>query len=279
MSVDVPRDHYQRPLITPPDGGRPVPYTRISTFAGALDDGYGISNWKLRLAVLGVSTNRHLMQQAAGIASRYDDPATEGKSPLSAIAEQAMTMAGSDSASATGTALHDFSEQVDEGRDCWDFMPPEFVPLMRAYQHATRHLEPVGAEVFVVNDEHRVAGSLDRLFKMPDGSVRVSDLKTGAHEPKYPLKVTTQVALYAGGLRYDPATGKRSPLHPDLDTSTGLLIHLPFKADAPRCDLFTLDLEVGRKAAGIAAEVREMRKARPIQRFEVPEPTLWDEAS
>lgn len=277
--TEIQRDRWDRPLVIPPNGGRPVPYTRISTFAKALDDGYGIAQWKLRMAVLGVSTNRHLMQQASAVASRYEDPVREGKAVLGAIADEALTLAGAGTASATGTALHDYAEQLDKGQDPWAFVPTEFTALLREYVRATRGLEPLDSEVFVVNDTLQVAGSLDRLYRMPDGSVRVADLKTGADEPKYPLGVTTQIALYADGFRYDPATGERSPLHPDLDAGRGLLVHLPFKAEQPRCDLFTLDLEVGRAAAALAGDVRNMRKVKPIEPYAIPEPTLWDEAS
>ena len=33
----IERDKWDRPLITPPDGGKPVGYTRASTLAKALD--------------------------------------------------------------------------------------------------------------------------------------------------------------------------------------------------------------------------------------------------
>ena len=36
--LDIPRDGKGRPLITPADGGKPIPYTRASKFGDALED-------------------------------------------------------------------------------------------------------------------------------------------------------------------------------------------------------------------------------------------------
>jgi hypothetical protein len=47
-SSDIKRDRWGRPLITPPDGGKPVPYTRVSTLAKALDDKTALMRWKQR---------------------------------------------------------------------------------------------------------------------------------------------------------------------------------------------------------------------------------------
>ena len=57
------------------------------------------------------------------------------------------------------------------------------------------------------------------------------------------------IAVYAHGHRYDGET--RSPPHPDLDLTTGLLIHLPppTKGEKPRYDVVPLDLERGWRAA------------------------------
>lgn len=276
--TEIQRDWQGRPLIRPVGGGKPQPYTRVSTLAKALDDTYSLNQWRVRMAVVGVATNRHLMQQAAAVASRFDAPVKEGKRELDAIANDAMEAAGVGSAAATGTALHDFTEQIDAGREL-SHVPSEFIAALRCYQTATRGLVAEGSEVFVVNDRLRLAGSLDRLWRLPDGRVVVGDLKTGDNEPKYPLGVTTQVAVYADSQRYDPATGARSPLHPDLDPERGLLVHLPIRADEPRCDLFMLDLKVGLEAAALATDVRNMRKAKPIQPFATPEPTLWEETA
>lgn len=276
--MEIPRDWQKRPLIKPVDGGKPVAYTRVSTLAKALDDTYHLNQWRVRMAVVGVATNRHLMQQAAAVASRFDAPVKEGKRELDAIANEAMDAAGVGSSAATGTALHDYAAQINAGREL-THVPTEFIAPLRHYQAATKGLEHIESEVFVVNDTLKVAGSLDDLWRLPDGRVVVGDLKTGDNEPKYPLGVCTQIATYGSGMRYDPVTGARSPLHPDLDPTVGLLVHLPVRAPEPRCDLYLLDLVAGLQAAHLAVEVRDMRKVKPIEPFAIPEPTLWDEVA
>jgi len=113
----------------------------------------------------------------------------------------------------------------------------------------------------VVVDELKCAGSLDRLVRLPDGRVVVADIKTGADEPKYASGVSAQCAIYAHGQRYNPETGERTELHPDLDPETGLLIHLPLApVDGVQvCQMYTLDLVAGWERALLAAQVRDTK--------------------
>ena len=41
--TDIPRDHWNRPLVVPPGGGNPVPYTRCTTFIDPLEDQYNLT--------------------------------------------------------------------------------------------------------------------------------------------------------------------------------------------------------------------------------------------
>ena len=90
-----------------------------------------------------------------------------------------------------------------------------------------------------------------------DGRVVVADLKSGKSEAAYPFATTVQIATYAHGDRYDPETGERSPIHEDLDVTSGLLIHLP---PSGGCELYELDLIRGWQAAQLAVKVREAQK-------------------
>ena len=47
--LDIPRDGKGRPLITPADGGKPIPYTRASKFGDALEDTFNLSRWQQRM--------------------------------------------------------------------------------------------------------------------------------------------------------------------------------------------------------------------------------------
>jgi hypothetical protein len=45
------RDQWGRYLVLPPDGDKPVGYTRATTVAGALDDGYGLQKWLATMSI------------------------------------------------------------------------------------------------------------------------------------------------------------------------------------------------------------------------------------
>ena len=250
--TEIPRDRYGRPLIKPVDGGAPVPYTRVSTLAKALDDLNQLMAWKQRKTAEGLIRRPDLLTRVAG-ALANGDPDTDWptKRALNDVCGEAMEAAGSSKGSSAGTGFHSLTEAIDRGEE------PLFVPAadqarLDAYRAATQGYRALDAEVFVVCDDLQTAGSFDRLWLCPDGRVRVGDLKTGKSEKQYPLATTMQIATYAHSLRYDVETGERAELAADLDVTTGLLIHMP---PSGGCEVVPLDLERGWQAAQLAAEV------------------------
>jgi hypothetical protein len=256
--VEVPRDRWQRPLIIPPNGGQPVAYTRASTMAKALDDLNNLMAWKQRKTAVGLLRRPDLLTRVAGaIANGDDDTDWPTKKALNAVCEEACEAAGATTGRSAGTGFHALTEAVDRGEEP-PFVTTEDRARLDAYRAATTGYTALAAETFVVIDELRVAGSFDRLWRCPDGAVRVGDLKSGKSEKAFPLATAIQLALYAHGALYDPATGKRTPLHDDLDLSTGLLIHMP---PSGGCEVVPLDIDRGWQAARIAAEVHhEIRR-------------------
>ena len=256
--VDVPRDRWSRPLITPPDGGKPVPYTRVSTLAKALDDKTSLMDWKCRQVAIGLGKRADLVAKAGAVPA--DDKRT-----LNEVVKDAMTAAESERAANLGTALHALSEQVDAGVDI-DALPEWARDDLRAYRAALAGLEVIAAEMFVVTDEVQAAGTFDRLLRLPDGRIVVADLKTGQSDPSYPHGVTQQIATYSRGHLYDPEKGRVGHL-PSLgvDQSVGLLIHMP--AGSGTCTLYTLDLEMGWSLVQVSVAVRAAFKQKPIQPY------------
>lgn len=253
-TIEIPRDHYGRPLITPPDGGKPIPYTRMSTLAKALDDKTALTNWKCRQVVIGMGHRADLVAVAQSV--RGDDR------KLDEVVRDAMTAAESERAANLGTALHALSEEVDKGADIESL--PEFARAdMAAYRAALTGIEILAAEMFVVTDELQAAGTFDRLVRLPDGRVVVADLKTGKHEPRYPMGSTQQIAGYSRGHLYDHEKGRVGHL-PTLGISqdVGLLIHAP--AGTGTCDLYLLDLHVGWDLARVSLAVRETFKKKVL---------------
>jgi hypothetical protein len=252
---EIKRDRWGRPLIAPPEGGKPVPYTRVSTLAKTLDDKTALAKWMCRQTAIGLSERPDLV---ALVASSHENKKTVGDA-----VKQAMDAAKSDQAANIGTTLHALTERYDLGTYDPVFVAPQLHDDVTAYAIAMEPLEIEATEIFVVCDELQTAGTFDRLVTLPDGRRMVADIKTGQHEPNYPHGATTQIAIYSRGTPYHPATGRTESLA-DLGISQteGLLIHLP--AGQARCDLYVLDLEIGWALATVATHVRRMQKTKPI---------------
>lgn len=257
-TVEVARDRYGRPLIAPADGGKPIPYVRVSTLAKVLDSKEALMAWKQRMTAIGLGKRPDLAERAA-----VTDPAD--KRALKEIVEAAMAAAESDKAANIGTTLHTLTEQFDKGT--LTTIPDAHYADLDAYEQATKGLQMRAAELFVVNDEVQAAGTFDRLVTLPDGRTVVADLKTGQSEDRYPHGVATQVAIYAHSHLYDAATSSRTGYLPDLGVSTdvGLLIHLP--AGKATCRLYLLDLSVGYALARAAVAVKGIYAAKPITEY------------
>ena len=257
---EIPRDRWGRPLIDPPNGGKPIPYTRVSTLAKTLDDKTALTDWKCRQTAIGLAARPDLVTKTKAVG---DD-----KRALKEVVDEALSAAQSDRAANVGTALHAFTEKIDAGVDPADLVghtDPLFLDLV-AYRQATSGLGMEAAELFVVCDELQAAGSFDRLVNVPGHGLMVADVKTGQHEPKFPTATTVQIAIYSRGWLYHPDQGRIARLA-DLGVSqdTGLLIHLP--AGKGKCDLYTLDLHHGWALAEIAVAVRNAYRNTPLNLY------------
>jgi hypothetical protein len=260
---EIPRDRWLRPLIVPPEGGEPVAYTRVSTLAKALDDLNNLMLWKQRKTAQGLLMRPDLMTRLSGALATGKDSEADWptKRAFNDACREACEAAGASTGASAGTGFHSLTEAIDRGDE------PMFVSAadqerLDAYRAATAQLTMLDIECFVVNDQVRAAGTFDRLVRLPDGAVVVADLKSGKSEAAYPFATTVQIATYANGHRYDAETGARAPLHADLDTSRGLLIHLP---PSGGCTLYVLDLRIGWEAAQLACRVRDMRSLKAGQ--------------
>ena len=277
----VKRDHWGRPWVSQDgsplryEGGKKSPvngiaYTRVSTLAETLDDKSGLLDWSAANAAIGVVRDASIYAQIAHLASAHTDPwnVPAAKQQLKPLVARAQQMAGSDSAAGMGTAFHGLAEIVDQGEDP-EFAPPPMRPWLAAYREALTDWEVLDTEVFVVNDELQTAGSLDRLLRhRKTGRVVVGDVKSGRSDPDYPMKVTIQVAIYAHGERYDQESGKREPLHEEIDLERGLLIHAPIRGGGePKVGLYPLDLVKGWELAKLAVQIRAARKMPKLEAF------------
>lgn len=255
---EIQRDRWGRPLIEPPNGGKPEPYTRVSTLAKSLDKQEALTKWKQRMTAIGIAQRPDLLTLVQ--ATREDDRQT-----LNDVCEQALAAARSQAAANTGTALHSFTEMIDAGTPLEEITASDDIKRdLEAYRATTDSLDMLAAETFVVQDEIKCAGTFDRLVKH-QGKIYVADIKTGQHEPNYPHGVTVQCAIYANGTGYRPGTGRTVSLAQiGVSLERALLIHLP--AGKATCELYWLDIEAGWEMAKTAKRVREWHNTKPIEK-------------
>lgn len=226
---DFRRDDSGRPLIIPVDGGEPVAYSRCTSYISAVEDDYGIQQWKRNLAIDGILAADELRHQWA-VADWH------GKA---AIAQTAFVKAGGEVKADRGTRMHTLTDHLDKG----EALPPTVAPAehadLAAYRAAVAHLTLVHAEVKVVHDGLKVAGTPDRVWnhhRWPHP--RIGDLKTGKPDPR---KWAMQMALYAHSKLYDVATGERTLL--EVDQNVGIIVHLPYGEAKAR--IIEVDLAAG----------------------------------
>jgi hypothetical protein len=243
--TEVARDRWGKPLIIPPDGGKPKAYARWSSYGDVLEDRYNLEKWKVRTAATGLAERPDLLLSVA--AHRGD------KRQLDRLCDQAIEAAKGSSAATTGTALHKLTEAVDAG-ETLPTLPPSAAADLDAYKAATAHLDVVAVERFVVHDGVEAAGTFDRIVEV-DGTRVVADIKTG--DVKWGIgKIAVQLAGYARSVGYDPADGSRTPL--DVDLERALVIHLP--QGQAVCTLLWVDIVEGWRGVEYARQVRAWRK-------------------
>lgn len=243
---DIQRDRYGRPLITPPDGGKPEAYTRCTTFVDALSDKTNLMSWRARMTALGLAQRDDLLLKIA----QHD---RDDKRGLDRIVTEAADAAGASRGADIGTQLHEATEKHDRGEPVGPM--GKFQSDLDAYIAATENITWTAVEQFRVQDEFKIGGTADRVANINGKSV-IADVKTGG---LYDVgKMAAQLACYANSVPYDTATGIREQDIPPIDLTTGLLIHLP--EGQGRCDLYWLNLSAGWEAVQLAARVREWRQ-------------------
>ena len=247
----VNRDRFGRPLIIPPDGGKPVPYTRATTLAGAIDDLYGLMNWKCRQTAIGL-VNRPDLQ--VSVSAHADD-----KKQLDKIVEQALEASGSSAAATTGTAIHRLTELVDVQADIPP-VAPDVATSLNLYRRLMAPIEIVESEQLVVCDELQTAGTPDRIVRWQNQNF-IADIKTGQNLDYSAGKIAMQLAIYAHSCAYQPDTGIRQPL-PDVHQTAAIIIHLP--AGRNEGQLVWVDIGAGWEAVQLAVQVRDWRKRRNL---------------
>lgn len=247
----IRRDGWGRPLVTPEGGGKPVAYTRATTYVGCLEDTFNLGKWMQRMVAVGIARRPDIHLQVTSLAGDPD----ANKKDLDKACDAAREAAAASAAATTGTALHQLTELIDRGQDI-GVIPDAYKADLDAYKAATAHMRHLHIEQFCVHDPLKIGGTPDRIVEV-DGKRYIADVKTGSIE--YGIgKIAMQLAVYARSKTYDIETANRD-LH-GADLERGIIIHLP--AGQGTCTLHWVDLIEGWGGVKHAKDVRAWRAKR-----------------
>lgn len=266
-AIDNNRDQWGRPRILLPDGSREVGYRRASSYGAPLESDAALTKWKMRQVARGISRRRALSlavtRAEVGLVGP-PDAVFKAKTELDDLCEQAMEAVESGDKASIGTSLHHVCEMIDLGQDP-GHIPEEWRDDIDAYVGLTRGFKMVSIEWFVVQDDHRVAGTTDRVVEViwplcaPDGtviepgSVLIGDLKTSQDMRFAGCKFGVQCWAYATGVPYNPIDKVREPWgHPAPRTDWAMIFHVPSGQGTAK--LHWVDL---REAAAAAEDARK----------------------
>jgi hypothetical protein len=290
-------DNYGRYKLLHPDSGKPIKWTRATTFAKSIQDTFALSQWAQRMTLKGASLRPDIVAAVSTLEVKQD------KDRVNALVDDAKKAAGDKVAANKGTAVHAFTEDRDkvlvgEPLDRERPVPEEFVPTVEAYDAVLRTfgLEPVPGliEFTTAVKQYEVAGTSDRVYKVTRnmtfklngrtvslyaGEYVIGDVKTGADLSYGWQEICIQLALYAQGLNTSGVWSWEArrwakpvtPGNPDVllkvRTDVGLIPHLPVDRSttgAPLATLYAVDLDAGWSATVLCGQVRSWRKERTL---------------
>lgn len=270
------RDRWSRYLI------HGQAHTRATTFAKLGANTKAIEAWNERNVIRGMTLRPDLLMLANGLEVKRD------RSDLNSIAAQAKDAAGSKVAANIGTAYHAFSEWIDAGLINLRDVPEQYQGRVHQYTDAitraglTTRPEWIERTTAVRADQVGaplpVAGTLDRIFQLPDGSLVIGDLKTGSDLSYSEMEIEVQLALYAHGVNthglfdWNTKTWQRTVEDPlgrwplEVRTDIAIVVHLP--ADGDGCTLYVADIERGwrdaQRLGPLQASLKEKNRFRTL---------------
>lgn len=256
QSRDVPRDQWGRYKLPGPDGTEES-WTRATTLAATMAEQYGLSIWKQRQVVWGLSRRPDLMTMAQTIAGPED------KKALGAIVDEAHIAAGTQSKANRGTAIHSATAAAERG--AFDQVPEELRPHVAGYFAELKRQQlqviPEYVERTVIVPEYQTAGTSDNLLRCPDGKIRVGDKKTGRMDYS-DIEFAIQMSLYANAsamFNYD--TGQYEPM-PEIAKDYAILMVID--PETGHCEAQRINIAWGWMWARTAFEVMAIRKTKAV---------------
>ena len=221
----------RRPRVVPPGRDVALLYYSPTNTAKLPSDKYLLNQWGERQVAIGTALDPGLQDL---IIAKQDD-----RDAMNGLVKRAKSRAKSDEGADRGTARHDISAKIDFGLDPGR-LPDGIRADLDAYRHATRNLDMVLGEVFVVDDQHKMGGTLDRIAYY-QGRYYIVDLKppdNGFGQDERAI----QFAIYSRALAYNwnlaqhllatnpkmlPTTNLRAELPQPLDQERAIMVHVP----------------------------------------------------
>ncbi len=234
----------QQRMIPDETTGELLPYQRVSTFAGLLEDKSGLIPWKAWMVLKGETHLPGVAEQA-----RHSPNTPRG------LIDQLAEAGGSKDAATKGSNRHQILAMALTGSPMPD-LPPDARSELEAVLDLVVGLgEVVAVEAATVNDEYRVAGTCDLVLRDPQGGTIVCEFKTGRLVNT--LAASVQLSAHARGRYWDHDHGRGewvAPTRPRL-----VVIHAPQNGQPPNA--VDLDPDHAKEWADLAVRVREARKA------------------
>lgn len=251
VQPEVQRDRWGRPVIAG------VQYERPSSLAKSLEPSGGLPAWYGQRVLEGL---------------RSDPTLLESSEPLKVVAEQAALLGGSKAGAAAGTAIHEAVEGLlRHGMLPLDCSPETEADALAVVDLIDDHFEPLLAEVFVVNDAVRAAGTADLLLRSrTTGGVYIGDIKSASSAAATAAKFSgmawaAQMAVYARGriLTEDGLVDFSDVIGSDPSLDRGVVLHV--QRGSGKAALVDVDLIAGWEQARLATQVVAARRSTPAR--------------
>lgn len=259
------RDRYGRYLVLPPDGTKPIGYTRATTIAKTLDDNSALMAWAERMVAVGLSQRPDLLAQV--------HEAGDDRRALGQICNKAKEQGGATIRRDLGTSLHRILERhwTEPG-----YQPPaahidDVAAVDRALTQAQMTVDPSYCETLVVSDRHQLAGTFDLLVQTPEG-LAIADIKTGRSVDYGAVGFAIQLTIYAtADAIYQQGTDPTGQMDlrwpmPAVAQDHAYIIHV--EPGSGRCTIHRLTLDP--ELLDLALTVRQIRRRRDLLTIHKP---------